>query len=73
MRELVEELRSGVLTPPSDLDANAARDISGAMNAILADVFALYFKTKTFTGTFQVRIFTTTTSCSMNRQISYSR
>jgi len=43
-----EELRSGVLTPPSDLDVNAARDISGAMNAILADVFALYFKTKNF-------------------------
>lgn len=31
-----------------DLSAPATRDISGAMNAILADVFALYLKTKNF-------------------------
>jgi starvation-inducible DNA-binding protein len=36
------------LTTPSDLDAGASRDIAGAMNAILADVFALYLKTKNF-------------------------
>jgi len=30
------------------LNAEATRDISGAMNAILADVFALYIKTKNF-------------------------
>lgn len=47
-RHRFEELRSSVLTPPSDLGANAARDISGAMNAVLADVFALYLKTKNF-------------------------
>ncbi len=47
-KQRFEQLRSGVLTPPSDLDANAVRDISGAMNAILADVFALYLKTKNF-------------------------
>ena len=33
---------------PTDLSADATRDISGAMNAILADVFALYLKTKNF-------------------------
>jgi starvation-inducible DNA-binding protein len=36
------------LRTPTDLSAVAARDITGAMNAILADVFALYMKTKNF-------------------------
>ena len=36
------------LITPTDLGADATRDISGAMNAILADVFALYLKTKNF-------------------------
>ena len=33
---------------PSDLGDNARKDISGAINAILADSFALYVKTKNF-------------------------
>ena len=36
------------LHTPSDLNATATKDIAGAMNAILADVFALYLKTKNF-------------------------
>ena len=36
------------LTTPTDLSPEATRDIAGAMNAILADVFALYLKTKNF-------------------------
>src|SRR5271166_4516500 len=36
------------LITPTDLKAGATRDISGAMNAILADVFALYLKSKNF-------------------------
>lgn len=36
------------LATPTDLTAEATRDISAAMNAILADVFALYLKTKNF-------------------------
>jgi starvation-inducible DNA-binding protein len=32
----------------SDLDAAATHDIAGAMNALLADTFALYLKTKNF-------------------------
>lgn len=36
------------LATPTDLEAAATKDISGAMNAILADVFALYLKTKNF-------------------------
>lgn len=36
------------LATRTDLGGTATRDISGAMNAILADVFALYLKTKNF-------------------------
>jgi starvation-inducible DNA-binding protein len=36
------------LGTPTDLGADAVRDISGALNALLADVFALYVKTKNF-------------------------
>jgi starvation-inducible DNA-binding protein len=36
------------LATPTDLAAAAVKDIAGAMNAILADVFALYLKTKNF-------------------------
>src|SRR5882757_3901686 len=36
------------LTVPTDLTRSAVKDIAGAMNAILADVFALYVKTKNF-------------------------
>jgi starvation-inducible DNA-binding protein len=36
------------LATPTDLKAAATRDIAAAMNAILADVFALYLKTKNF-------------------------
>ena len=42
------ELQRTALDTPTDLSAEATRDISGAMNAILADVFALYVKTKNF-------------------------
>ena len=36
------------LATPSDLEASATRDVAGALNAILADVFAMYLKTKNF-------------------------
>jgi starvation-inducible DNA-binding protein len=36
------------LDTPTDLGSNATRDISGALNALLADVFVLYMKTKNF-------------------------
>ena len=36
------------LATPTDLSADAVRDISGALNALLADMFALYVKTKNF-------------------------
>jgi starvation-inducible DNA-binding protein len=40
--------RAAPLLTPTDLGEKASKDIAGGMNAILADVFALYFKTKNF-------------------------
>src|SRR5438477_10840270 len=45
--ELLHE-RGAPLATPTDLTRSATKDIAGAMNAILADVFALYLKTKNF-------------------------
>jgi starvation-inducible DNA-binding protein len=36
------------LHTPSDLKPNAVRDVSGALNILLADMFAPYLKTKNF-------------------------
>lgn len=40
--------RKAPLATPTRLGSNATRDIEGAMNALLADTFALYLKTKNF-------------------------
>jgi starvation-inducible DNA-binding protein len=40
--------RKAPLTTPTGLGDNARRDITAALNALLADVFALYLKTKNF-------------------------
>jgi starvation-inducible DNA-binding protein len=40
--------RKAPLITPTDLPSNAVQDISGALNILLADVFALYIKTKNF-------------------------
>jgi starvation-inducible DNA-binding protein len=45
---VLEHRRASPLGTPTDLDAAAVRDVAGALNAILADVFALYVKTKNF-------------------------
>src|SRR5262250_499753 len=44
----VKARRLGPLDTPTDLKPNAVRDISGALNILLADMFALYIKTKNF-------------------------
>jgi starvation-inducible DNA-binding protein len=41
-------LHTANLATPTDLSADAVRDVSGALNALLADMFALYLKTKNF-------------------------
>jgi len=40
--------RAAPLHTRSDLGAEATKDLAGALNALLADVFALYVKTKNF-------------------------
>jgi starvation-inducible DNA-binding protein len=45
--ELRRRRRAPLITP-TDLGPKASQDIAGSMNAILADVFALYLKTKNF-------------------------
>ena len=40
--------RMAPLEGRTDLKSNAVRDISGALNALLADMFTLYLKTKNF-------------------------
>ena len=44
----LKQRREAPLETPTDLGTRASRDIAGGMNAILADVFALYLKTKNF-------------------------
>src|ERR1700674_745285 len=41
-------LRIAPLHTPTDLKPKAVQDISGALNILLADMFALYMKTKNF-------------------------
>ena len=43
-----KSLRTAALTTPSGLKSQAIKDISGALNILLADMFALYLKTKNF-------------------------
>src|SRR5262245_5157820 len=47
-REAVATRRKASLKTPNGLGKDASKDISGALNALLADVFALYLKTKNF-------------------------
>jgi len=41
-------LQTAPLATPTDLKTNAVRDLTGALNILLADMFALYLKTKNF-------------------------
>ena len=43
-----KERRTANLQTPTDLSEAATRDISAALNGLLADTFALYIKTKNF-------------------------
>src|SRR6187399_1267426 len=44
----LDERRKAPLLTPTDLNNAATRDIAASMNGVLADVFALYLKTKNF-------------------------
>ncbi len=43
-----KNLQTAALQTPTDLGSNAVRDIAGALSILLADMFALYLKTKNF-------------------------
>lgn len=45
--ELITRQKAPLATP-SDIEPKAVHDIAGALNALLADVFSLYLKTKNF-------------------------
>ena len=47
-KKKARKLQEAPMATPSDLSAKATRDITAALNPILADVFALYLKTKNF-------------------------
>ena len=47
-RTRAKAARKAPLSTPTGLGDNATRDIAGALNALLADTFVLYLKTKNF-------------------------
>lgn len=47
-KETLKTRQEAPLATPTDLTLAATKDIAAAMNGILADVFALYLKTKNF-------------------------
>src|SRR5258706_8140209 len=44
----LDQKRIAARVTPGDLGTQAAKDLSEALNALLADIFALYLKTKNF-------------------------
>ncbi len=48
MSSSAKSRRDAPLQTPTDLGSNATKDIAAALNLLLADVFALYMKTKNF-------------------------
>jgi starvation-inducible DNA-binding protein len=47
-RTMVEQMRTLPTQTPTDLGVDATRDLAAALTGLLADVFALYLKTKNF-------------------------
>jgi len=47
-RNKIAERRKSPLHTPSDIEPQGVKEITGALNALLADVFTLYLKTKNF-------------------------
>jgi starvation-inducible DNA-binding protein len=41
-------IQTADIKTPTDLESNAVTEVSGALNIVLADLFALYIKTKNF-------------------------
>jgi hypothetical protein len=53
------ETADAALATRSDLNQEAVKNITGALNALLADAYALYFKAKIFIGTLADLMFVT--------------
>ena len=47
-KKSLQTIKRAPTATPGDLGGNAVRDIAGAVNALLADTFAIYMKTKNF-------------------------
>lgn len=47
-KEDLKPVRHAAIATPTELDRRAVRDIAASMNTLLADVFALFVKTKSF-------------------------
>ncbi len=65
-------LQTVLLAGRTDLEPDAVGDVSGALNVLLADMIALYLKTKNFHCMFPDRIFATTICCWTSRAIRFS-
>jgi starvation-inducible DNA-binding protein len=46
--QTARDVNTAPLATPTDLKPNAVRDLAGALNILLADMFGLYLKTKNF-------------------------
>jgi starvation-inducible DNA-binding protein len=46
--QTAQAVNTAPLTTPTDLKPNTVRDLAGALNILLADMFGLYLKTKNF-------------------------
>jgi starvation-inducible DNA-binding protein len=68
----LSEKRRALTAVRTDPSPAAVKDISGAMNATLADVFALYVKTKNFHWHVSGPHSAITTCCSMSTPINRS-
>ncbi len=65
--------RSAPLRTPSDILPESVKEIAGALNMVLADVFALYLKTKNFHWHMSGPTFAITICFSMIRATRSSR
>jgi starvation-inducible DNA-binding protein len=69
----LEERRLAAQSLHTDIAPESVKEISAALTALLADVFALYIKTKNFHWHMSGPISGIITSCSMNMVTSSSR
>jgi starvation-inducible DNA-binding protein len=67
----IEERQKAPLRTPSDIGPQAVKEITGALNALLADIFGLYLKTKDFHWHMSGPIFATIISFLMSMATNF--